>query len=129
MRQPFYGPFYVASSSWLWLLQNTQAGGIGAQSPCRKYIHLRAQAQLCASESKRAIALAGSVLAGLRAFSLGNCFLTCVARGADVEKDNILPDRHYTIIDVVRVRILNSLTAPKTLLATDHFPLWPFNLV
>lgn len=40
----------------------------------------------------------------LRAFNLGGCFLTCVARGADLEKDNILPDRHYTIVDVVRVR-------------------------
>ncbi|CDJ36948.1 hypothetical protein, conserved [Eimeria tenella] len=80
-------------------------------------------------EATEAQTVSGDPPIEFAAFSLGNCFLTCVARGADVEKDNILPDRHYTIIDVVRVRILNSLTAPKTLLATDHFPLWPFNLV
>ncbi|CDI87417.1 Calpain-1 catalytic subunit, related [Eimeria praecox] len=44
-----------------------------------------------------------------KAFNVGGCFLSCLARGADVEKDNILPDRHYTIVDVVRVEELRLL--------------------
>ncbi|KAL8270803.1 hypothetical protein Esti_005277 [Eimeria stiedai] len=44
-----------------------------------------------------------------RVFSQRNSFLSCCAEAGNAEADGILPNRHYTIVDVVRVEDLRLL--------------------